>query len=225
MRTLGETATRQRILQAAESCFAQSGYNGARLHRIAERVGIQKASLFHHFASKRQLYHAVLDEGFGDTEQTIQQALDGPGDALQKLRALAETYVDMVAAHPERSRILLRQALGDAPVTIETRESERLLRLVAAFVEQAQEAGDLNAIDGVGLVLSVVATTAFLFSSAPMIAPMWAGDPLSPQGSQRVKHFVGAMVERCLAIDRQAARWRGHLLCAGEQAQGNSVVV
>jgi AcrR family transcriptional regulator len=56
-----DTATRERILSTAASLFASRGYHGTRLHDIATVVGIQKASLFHHFPSKADIYRAALE--------------------------------------------------------------------------------------------------------------------------------------------------------------------
>ena len=51
------------------------------------------------------------------------------------LQILCREVVDgFRAAHPQRTKILLRQSLGDAPEGYEPPSSERLLRLVAAFV-------------------------------------------------------------------------------------------
>jgi AcrR family transcriptional regulator len=54
--------TRERILIAARVCFAESGYAAASTHMVAARVGLTTGALYHHFASKRDLYLAVVDE-------------------------------------------------------------------------------------------------------------------------------------------------------------------
>src|SRR6202167_6782188 len=52
--------TSDQILAVAEQEFATSGYNGTSLEVIARRTGIRKASLFHHFNSKRKIFDAVV---------------------------------------------------------------------------------------------------------------------------------------------------------------------
>jgi len=199
MRNTPERATRERILEVAEAFLGEYGYHGTRLHHIAHRVGIQKASLFHYFPSKEHLYRAVLEEGFGETEQTLRRALEGQASPLEKIRALIEAYVDMVAAHPSRTRILLRLSLGDAPEGYETSNSERLLQLLAAFVGAAQEAKALAPIDPVQMILSVIGMVAFFFTSGPVVAPTFVGDPLKPAAVERIKRHVVDVVQRCLA--------------------------
>jgi AcrR family transcriptional regulator len=209
MRQSAERGTRERILEVAEASLGEHGYHGTRLHDIAHRVGIQKASLFHYFPSKEQLYRAVLDEGFGHAEQTIARVLAAEGSPLDKVRALVAAYVDMVAAHPARTKLLLRQSLGDAPSGYHSADSERLLRQVASFVTEAQRQHLLAPIDPLGIVLGVVGMVAFFFTSAPVLAPNWLPDPWGSASIERVKRHVVSVVERCLtgggAPDDEAA--------------------
>ena len=205
MRTASEHGTRERILAEAEASLGEHGYHGTRLHEIASRVGIQKASLFHYFPSKDDLYRAVVDEGFGETEQTIRRVFDGATGPLEKLRTLIEAYVDMVAAHPQRTKILLRQSLGDAPEGYEPPSSDRLLRVVVNFVTEAQQAKLFAAIDPMALVLSVVGMVAFFFTSAPVIAPSWLRHPHDTVSIERVKRHVMEVVERCLDSRQRSA--------------------
>ena len=205
MRTASEHGTRERILAEAEASLGEHGYYGTRLHEIASRVGIQKASLFHYFPSKDDLYCAVVDEGFGATELAIRRVFEAATGPFDKLRALIGAYVDMVAAHPQRTRILLRQSLGDAPRGYEPPNSERLLRLAVAFIGEGQEAKIFAAIDPMALVVSVVGMVAFFFTSAPVIAPSWLRHPHDPVSVERIKRHVIDVVERCLESRQRSA--------------------
>jgi AcrR family transcriptional regulator len=52
---------REKILAAAWDAFAEQGYRGAALARIAERAGVSDAGLLHHFPSKQCLLLALLE--------------------------------------------------------------------------------------------------------------------------------------------------------------------
>jgi len=54
--------TRQAILGAAFQEFYKNGFQGGSLNQIVEAAGITKGALFHHFAGKRELAFAVIDE-------------------------------------------------------------------------------------------------------------------------------------------------------------------
>ncbi len=54
--------TREKILDVAFEEFYTNGYNGTGLNTILEKAGIQKGSLYHFFASKKELGLAVINE-------------------------------------------------------------------------------------------------------------------------------------------------------------------
>lgn len=197
--------TREAIRVVAARSFADHGYHRTSLHEVAESVGIQKASLFHYFASKEALYRAVLDEGHGQIEAVIRSVLAGEGDWLARALGLLDAYVDLVAAHPEQTKILLRQSLGDVPDGYDGRPaSDRLLGLVAGFLADGQRAGAFAPIDGHSLVLGVIGMVVFFFTSAPVVAPGWTVARPSAQRVEHVRRHVAAIVERVLACGTTA---------------------
>lgn len=52
--------TRERILQTALDLFIEQGYDKASLREIAERVGVTKAALYYHFASKEEIFRTLM---------------------------------------------------------------------------------------------------------------------------------------------------------------------
>jgi AcrR family transcriptional regulator len=60
-------ATRRRVLRAAESLFAQGGYEATGMADVAERAGIGVGTLYHHFPDKRALLLSLIDD-WGDRE-------------------------------------------------------------------------------------------------------------------------------------------------------------
>ncbi len=60
--------TRERILRESSLLIAERGYHATTTRQIAERVGIQQPSLFHHFASKAAIVSELLA---WDHDQTL----------------------------------------------------------------------------------------------------------------------------------------------------------
>ncbi len=52
---------RMQILQIAIGLFSQKGFRGVTTKEIAAAAGISEAMVFRHFATKHELYHAILD--------------------------------------------------------------------------------------------------------------------------------------------------------------------
>lgn len=69
--------TKERILEAALKIFSRDGYAGTNIKDIADEVGIVKSALYRHYASKEEIWKAVMDmmvsyyeEHFGPSNQT-----------------------------------------------------------------------------------------------------------------------------------------------------------
>src|SRR5256885_14133973 len=61
-----------RILAAAAAEFAERGFAGARVDRIARRARVNKAMLYYYFRSKQELYRTLLRQVFGQAAQRMQ---------------------------------------------------------------------------------------------------------------------------------------------------------
>ena len=54
-------STKEKILDAALTLFAENGYNGTSVERIAESVGIKAPSLYKHFKGKEDILNSIID--------------------------------------------------------------------------------------------------------------------------------------------------------------------
>ena len=52
---------RRQLLNVAIESFARHGFSGTKTKDIAAAAGVSEAILFRHFATKEDLYHAILD--------------------------------------------------------------------------------------------------------------------------------------------------------------------
>ena len=80
--------TRRQILQAAREEFCTSGFDGARVDRIAEKAGANKRLLYHYFGNKEALYCAVLSEAYREIrhgERALSLDTFEPEEAMDRL--------------------------------------------------------------------------------------------------------------------------------------------
>ncbi len=54
--------TKERILAAALDMFSQNGYNGTNIRELTASLGLVKSAMYRHFASKEEIWNALLDE-------------------------------------------------------------------------------------------------------------------------------------------------------------------
>jgi AcrR family transcriptional regulator len=79
---------RQRILAVAQRLLTRNGGRGTSLSQIAQEAGVSPAGLLHHFESKEQLVHAVLDARDADDEANA----DLSGDIVEQLERVTERF-------------------------------------------------------------------------------------------------------------------------------------
>jgi AcrR family transcriptional regulator len=103
--------TRTAILQAARELFGRRGYAATGRDEIAARAGVTRGALYHHFASKAEVFAAVaeaLDEEFVELVRSAAGS-GASGSALEALDRAAQAYV-RACADPDVGRIVI-----DAP--------------------------------------------------------------------------------------------------------------
>ena len=71
-RLSGEERRRQ-IVETAVDLFSRKGFRGTTTREIAEAAGISEAMIFKHFATKRELYSAII-EVKSETEELLASA-------------------------------------------------------------------------------------------------------------------------------------------------------
>ena len=70
--------TRDRILQVALDLFIEQGFDKTSLREIAERVGVTKAALYYHFASKEAIFRTLMQPAFELQQQAMSLVTEHP---------------------------------------------------------------------------------------------------------------------------------------------------
>jgi AcrR family transcriptional regulator len=107
---------RHQILHVAVSLFSNQGFRGTTTKEIAQAAGVSEAMVFRHFATKEELYAAILDHkacsGSGSFEPEVMAA-----EAIKRkddrgvFESLALGALNHHEADPEFQRLLLHSAL------------------------------------------------------------------------------------------------------------------
>lgn len=93
-------ATRRRILDAANSSFADHGYGAVSMDDLARRAGVARATVYQHFGSKLGLYRAIaLDAATRSGLDRVAANFTHP-DPIVGLRALVRFTCDFWATDP-----------------------------------------------------------------------------------------------------------------------------
>lgn len=150
---------KEEIVAEATRLFAERGYEGASMGDLAERVGLRKASLFHHFPSKDVLYATVLEQLLGGIRAAVDAETMSQGSFEERLDRLSDAVTSRLGADPHAARLLVREAMDDGHVMRE-RLSDILQGLLASALEfsrAGQRAGAFNPeIDMTQVVVSLI---------------------------------------------------------------------
>lgn len=133
---------RQRIVNVAQRLLTKNGWRNTTVAMVAREAGVSPAGLLHHFQSKDQLLHAVLDAK--DADDLAQADLTGDlfieidrvAERIERSPELVGTFVVMLVEnlHPEaplHDRLLDRWKLA--------------VGIVAAIIRHNQEIGHYRA--------------------------------------------------------------------------------
>jgi TetR/AcrR family transcriptional regulator, mexJK operon transcriptional repressor len=86
-----------RIITEAARLFRDKGFSGASMSDLARQVGVSKPALYHHFASKEELFVAVATRGPKEAADAMTAiASDVVLPAAEKLRRLLDLAYDNI---------------------------------------------------------------------------------------------------------------------------------
>src|SRR3977135_157902 len=103
------TVLADRILAAAAVEFAERGYAGARVDRIARRARVNKAMLYYHFHSKQGLYRALLRQIFSRASDRRGAAPPTPRPPAEKIDRAIAGLAAFIREHAFFPAIMLRE--------------------------------------------------------------------------------------------------------------------
>jgi AcrR family transcriptional regulator len=102
-------ATRAALLAAARALFTEKGFAATGREEIAERAGVTRGALYHHFASKQDAFEAVARELEAELEARMVAEARKGGTAYEQLVRCSHAYLE-ACADPSIVRVLAIEA-------------------------------------------------------------------------------------------------------------------
>jgi AcrR family transcriptional regulator len=96
------------VLDAAETVFADHGYENAKVQSIAAAAGVSLATLYAAFATKWDIYRAVHIRRLAQLQEAVSARGDAGGPLATMLSGI-DAYVDFHMRHPDYLRMHLRE--------------------------------------------------------------------------------------------------------------------
>jgi AcrR family transcriptional regulator len=132
------------ILDVAVAAFNQYGYDATSMGVLADRLGLSKSAIYHHFASKDEILERALDDALSGLEGVLNEADAAPGRAADRLDQVLRGAVHVLVDRLSYVTLLLR-VRGNTEVERRALARRRAFdKRVTALVSEAQSEGSLR---------------------------------------------------------------------------------
>jgi AcrR family transcriptional regulator len=155
---------RRQIIDTAAQLFSRKGFSGTTTRELAKAAGVSEATVFKHFATKEELYAAII-EAKAQARQilgTVVEAAERKDDA-EVLRILATELIGRTAADPTLMRLMYFSALeGHALSEIFFRSRvEAVDRFLGQYIAERIAAGAFRSLEPMQAAWNFIGMVAF----------------------------------------------------------------
>jgi AcrR family transcriptional regulator len=185
--------TYQALLDSAAACFFESGFAATSLDHVAQRARVTKGAIYHHFASKRDLFMAVLERQQEISSGTVTQAGADADDAWTGIVAAFDAFLETISCP-----IYQRLCWVEGPAALGFEDwwecGERYeIEVIRRLLDRAAEAGSLQVKD-----LDMLAHVLFGAVVAGVLGMARSEDPMVELGRFRtvMLEMMGGMVRK-----------------------------
>ncbi|RIK42215.1 MAG: hypothetical protein DCC55_09540 [Chloroflexi bacterium] len=149
MSELAITPQKEAILDAAQELFARHGFEGLSIRNLATQCGLAKATIYHHFRDKQDIFMSVLERDVSHVHTQILNAAANEHDALNKLRMVIHTYCRLISERRSVVLTTLREITGmEAKLRRFTQVNrEVFLGPLAEIIQQGIDEGVFRPVD------------------------------------------------------------------------------
>jgi AcrR family transcriptional regulator len=158
------------ILAAAALEFAERGFGGARVDRIARRAKVNKAMLYYHFKSKDRLYKTLLRQMFTLAGERLRAVAQSDASPAEKVDRAIAGLAAVLEEHPFFPAIMLREvAEGGAHLDRATLTALSAVPLAfGGIVREGIVSGDFRPVHPVFAYFSMLAPIVFYLAGTPI---------------------------------------------------------
>ncbi len=131
---------KNQILECAAGVFAQSNYTAAKVADIARAAEISEATIYKHFASKKEIFLHVLQNHSEGLDRFWKANIDAEDNPLEALKTITIRYYRQIMKHPETLRVqfLALSEVRDRDIRVRLQNDYRHM---LAAIETVIEAG------------------------------------------------------------------------------------
>jgi len=154
------------LIETAIDLFSRKGFSGTTTREIATAAGVTEAIVFRHFATKRDLYHAILESRLRSLamDEWLRQAdvLMQQRDDEGLFRFLMSAILDQFRKDPRFERLVLFASLeGEELAVMHNQVAAPIAQKLLDYIARRQRAGALRKGNPLSILFAVVGIAKF----------------------------------------------------------------
>jgi len=186
--------TEARIKEAARIVFISKGMAGARMQKIADKAGINKAMLHYYYRSKEKLFQTIFKEILDAFVPNILEILGSDLTLSEKVKQFVNHYIDAIVTNPFLPLFLFNEMKNHPHQLIGFDRSGALKKLDYQLKKEANQ-GNILLISAPQFMINLISMTLFPFLAQPMIMGIFSMDQESfnmfiKQRKTLIPHFI-----------------------------------
>ena len=97
------------IFKTAEKLFSEKSFSSVSMDQIAQKSGMSKGNLYHHFESKEDLYNQLLLNCHQQVADLLKETESIEGTYLDKIRFFVREHLKILMFDPQKTKLLLKE--------------------------------------------------------------------------------------------------------------------
>jgi AcrR family transcriptional regulator len=140
---------KEAILEAAHRLIQQHGMSGFSMRELAQHSGLAKATIYHHFQDKREIFFQVLERDLVNMRDSLTAAAEIPGDLPSRLKSVILAFFNISIKNGTMLVATLREAVGMEMelCTLMRRYREELHQPIMDLLAEGVESGVIRPVD------------------------------------------------------------------------------
>ncbi len=155
IQTEKDVSRKEVILKAAAALFRQKGFKAASMRELAEKVGVEAASLYNHIHSKTELLHDICFTIANFYWEHINKVEAENTSPIKQVETLLRFHIRQIIENFEEVYVADREwrYLADPYLSNFQNQRRTYRKRFAAIIEKGIDAGEINKIDASTAVL------------------------------------------------------------------------
>lgn len=156
---------RRQILDTAVTLFHEIGFEGASLRDLSNKVGINKATLYHYFESKEEILFQIIEEVGQSLLGGLEEARKSSHDPLECLKAMVRFQIFYMEANVEGIKVVVEEKkclVGEMASKTKNVQSQ-ILKLYEDVLDQCMKTGKIRKLHVATAAFAIIGQTNWLY--------------------------------------------------------------